>query len=67
MRETKKFSLKEKRSRLDDELTATVKEIINKAKAAQDAKNAKLRKLRAARDVAAAVPKKKKSAKKVKR
>ena len=50
-----------------NELTATVKGIVDKEKAVQDAKTDKLRKLRADRDAAAAPPEKKKPAKKGKR
>ncbi len=67
MDEEKKLSPKDNRARLHDELTATVKGIVNKEKAVQDAKTDKLRKLRADRDAAAAPPEKKKPAKKGKR
>lgn len=63
----KKISPQKRRDKLHDELTATVKDIVAKAKAAQDAKTARLRKLRAARDKAAAKTTKKKPAKKGKR
>ena len=64
MGEEKKLSTKRLREKLHDEMTAVVKDIVAKAKATQDAKTAKLRKLRAARDKAAA---KKKPGKKRKR
>jgi hypothetical protein len=64
MSEEKKLSPKIDRRRLHDDMTAAVKEIVAKEKSLQDAKTARLRKLRAARDKAAAAPRKKAPAKK---
>ena len=55
----KKANLQSRREARHDELTAVVKGIVHREKAAQDAKTEKLRKLRAARDEADAAVKKK--------
>jgi len=66
MSDGEKSSPKSREAR-HDELTATVKGIVDKEKAVQDAKSEKLRKLREARDAAAVPPEEKKPAKKGKR
>ena len=66
MSDKTKSGTREGRAKLHDEMTAVVKDIVAKEKSLQDAKTARLRKLRAARDTAAK-PKKRKPAKKAKR
>ena len=59
-----KSAPKQSREERHDDLTATVKGIVDKEKAVQDAKTDELRKLRAARDAVAAPPEQEKPAKK---
>ena len=64
MSDKKSFGSKKSREQRHDELTATVKGIVDREKAIQDTKTEKLRKLRAARDAAVVPPEPKKPAKK---
>lgn len=67
MNDKVKLGTKEGREARHDEMTATVKGIVDKEKTVQDAKSDKLRMLREARDAAAAPPEKKKPVRKGKR
>ena len=59
--------LRQTREERHDALTATVKGIVDKQKGTQDAKTARLRDERLARDATSAPPEKKKPTKKAKR